>query len=86
MVQELLQNAIKHSKASSIRINFFLRDGKLLMIYEDNGIGIVKQDLLPRSLNYRAHLFNGTLIRIQQESGLKMEVTFQLKEVIDGKN
>lgn len=86
MVQEFFQNAIKHSQASIIKINFSIRNGQLLMLYEDNGIGINEQELLPRSLNYRAQLFNGKLIRISENSSLRMEVSFKIKEVIDEKN
>ena len=39
-MQELLNNAVKHSKAKSIYIQFIINDeNKLTLIYEDDGIG-----------------------------------------------
>lgn len=37
--QEILNNAIKHSKATEIVLQLFLRDGKISLTYEDNGVG-----------------------------------------------
>ena len=40
ITQELLQNAVKHSNASKISIQFLVNnDGELTLMYEDNGIG-----------------------------------------------
>jgi len=40
ITQELLQNAVKHSKASKISIQFLVdKEGELTLMYEDNGIG-----------------------------------------------
>lgn len=38
IVQEVLQNALKHSKATELKITF-ISDGKMFMKFEDNGIG-----------------------------------------------
>jgi signal transduction histidine kinase len=40
ITQELLQNAVKHSNASKISIQFLVdKEGELTLMYEDNGIG-----------------------------------------------
>lgn len=40
VTKELINNTIKHSRADSIKIFLNLNDNKLVLIYEDNGIGI----------------------------------------------
>ncbi len=40
ITQELLQNAVKHSNASRVSIQFIVdKDGKLTLMYEDDGVG-----------------------------------------------
>ena len=39
MIQEMVNNAIKHSKATSLTINIFQRDEKLIVSVHDNGKG-----------------------------------------------
>lgn len=86
MVQELFQNALKHSKATVLDLNFILEKNHLIMVYSDNGIGMDKDAALPRSLNYRAQLYNGLMERVTQDRGLKFHITFDLTEVTDGRN
>ncbi|WP_419879138.1 PAS domain-containing sensor histidine kinase [Brevibacillus centrosporus] len=40
IVQELLANATKHSNATSVGITLFSHPDRILLIYEDNGIGM----------------------------------------------
>jgi signal transduction histidine kinase/tetratricopeptide (TPR) repeat protein len=40
--QELINNVIKHSKASTVHVQLFQNKGKVIMIVEDNGKGIEK--------------------------------------------
>jgi signal transduction histidine kinase len=85
MVQELLQNALKHSHASEITLNFSVGDEKLLMKYSDNGKGMPDGVAVPRSLNYRTQLFKGTMV-LRSTKGLGYDFAFLLKDVTDGKN
>ena len=39
IIQELINNALKHSHASQINVNFFGEEKNLTIIVEDNGIG-----------------------------------------------
>ena len=39
IVQELLQNAIKHSEASNVYLQFSIESNNLSLMYDDNGIG-----------------------------------------------
>lgn len=86
MVQELFQNALKHSRATVLDLNFTLEKNHLIMVYSDNGIGMNKDATLPRSLNYRAQLYNGFMERLDQDRGLRFRTTFDLTEVTDGRN
>ncbi|MGE3608216.1 MAG: sensor histidine kinase [Bacteriovoracaceae bacterium] len=81
MVQELIQNAVKHSKASIVSIHFSKEDNYLILDYVDNGIGINKELPLPRSLTYRTELFKGKIQKLESESGLNYLISFNLKEI-----
>jgi signal transduction histidine kinase len=39
IIQELLQNVLKHSKASELIIQLFSRDDVFVLMVEDNGVG-----------------------------------------------
>ena len=39
IVQELLQNAIKHSKSTRAYLQFSIENNKLILMYDDNGVG-----------------------------------------------
>jgi len=64
--QELLNNALKYSKASKIFLQLFCRDNKLIIQIEDNGVGFdktgVKQDSLGmNTLKERVALLSGEI-------------------------
>ncbi len=86
MIQELFQNAIKHSKSTIIDFNFLIENEKLVLIYTDNGVGMRDSDPTPRSLNYRTQLYKGSMLRLKVDFGLKYEMKFDLREVTHGKN
>jgi len=44
ITQELLSNIIKHSKATNADIEVYVRNAKIFLIVEDNGIGLTKND------------------------------------------
>lgn len=45
IVRELINNAVKHSKGSSIEIRFFEKDNHLNIQVKDNGIGFEMMDI-----------------------------------------
>ena len=50
IVQELLQNAVKHSKANHIYIQFIVDNaGKLTLMYEDDGVGFDYENLINKN-------------------------------------
>lgn len=50
IIQELLQNVLKHSKASELIIQLFSRDDVFVLMVEDNGVGF---DVLDKNRWYR---------------------------------
>lgn len=86
MVQEFMQNTVKHSQAHSVFVCFYETEEDLVMILEDDGIGMSYDQGLPKSLSYRTQLFNGNMLRIKTHTGLKFKVTFYLEEVKDESN
>jgi len=65
IVQELVQNIIKHSGATIAAINIVLAEGNVKMIVEDNGKGIVKQRGTKgtglRNIQWRVASLNGVM-------------------------
>lgn len=61
--QELLNNAVKYSKANNILIQVILHKESIVLMVEDNGVGFQKDNLLPD--NYGIGLTNiGTRVRV----------------------
>jgi signal transduction histidine kinase len=65
IVQELVSNTLKHSKASSIDLNLTIDSNELTMIYEDNGSGFkvdeVKYGIGLKGINKRLEELGGNL-------------------------
>lgn len=61
VIQEYLQNAVKHSKAENIRINMVESSPFLIIRYKDDGIGMDSNNTLLRSIEDRAKLLNAEL-------------------------
>jgi len=77
IVQELINNAFKHSKASIIHLNF--HEGEtMLLSYEDNGLGIIEDDrreLRMESLYSRVESLNGEIdVVTLEKKGLKIVI------------
>ena len=76
IVQELLNNIVKHSKATAAAVQLSLQDDFLSITIEDNGVGFDKNKWRPsgtglNSLQRRIQAMNGTLeIDAQQEKGV----------------
>lgn len=82
--QELIQNAIKHSEASSIVVQALINDDTLSISVEDNGVGI-KEDALKQSIGLssvkkRIQLINGIF---DFESSPNMGTTIFIKIQLD---
>lgn len=62
--QELVQNVIKHSKATKLRVQIILHNDSLNILVEDNGIGMQKESITQgfgfNTIKSNVDLFKGT--------------------------
>ncbi len=81
IVQELISNVSKHSKASEVTIQLLIRNNNLVFIMEDNGIGFdydkfkgkgigllnieTRVSGIKGKLNYHTSIGNGTIVTIR---------------------
>ncbi|WP_431808865.1 sensor histidine kinase [Lysinibacillus sphaericus] len=83
IIQELLNNAQKHSEASLLFIMLWSADNNIYIDYRDDGIGIMDTSVLInnpsigiRSINERIKNHNGTINYISSEGkGLEINIT-----------
>ncbi|WP_239695195.1 sensor histidine kinase [Bacillus swezeyi] len=85
IVQELLSNAAKHSKATEILIMLVCIKEKVVLHYEDNGIGVDQDKLYQNSANMglsgireRVRALNGSL-EIQTAEGKGFRVVIEME-------
>ena len=77
IIQELSTNTIKHSKASSLRVEFVKNSNGFGIVYQDNGVGLNEESIQEsnsiglRSIRSRLKMLNGTIKFEKQEKGLK---------------
>ena len=63
--QEAITNAVRHSKASQIKVNLKQSPGRILLVVEDNGVGIKHSEIIDAksfgliSIKERAHTLGG---------------------------
>ncbi|RLD42554.1 MAG: hypothetical protein DRI86_11475 [Bacteroidetes bacterium] len=69
IIQELINNAAKHSKATNVSVQFFISENnKVTIMYEDNGIGFNYKDAHKKkglglaNIENRVHLINGSMV------------------------
>jgi len=69
IIQEFLQNAVKHSKATNVLLQFIINPkGELTVMYEDNGIGFDYKSSYPNkglgliNIENRIKLIDGSII------------------------
>ncbi|WP_462247597.1 sensor histidine kinase [Ekhidna sp.] len=65
IIQELVNNSLKHSQCTTIRLELNSIEDNLNLIYEDNGIGFLKSQITPgmglRNIENRVSKLNGDL-------------------------
>ncbi|QOR66415.1 PDZ domain-containing protein [Cytobacillus suaedae] len=82
--QELLNNAVKHSKATTIHLSLVQQGDTLSLEYTDNGIGfdrnlVKKESLGLVSMTERAFSFDGTCsIHSEKNKGTSIQIKFPL--------
>lgn len=65
IIQELINNALKHAQCTNIHLELSQVENSLSLIYEDNGIGFDKTDIVPgmglKNIENRVNKLNGDL-------------------------
>jgi signal transduction histidine kinase len=82
IVQEIIQNAIKHSGATDIELEFSEKKGKVIILYMDNGIGIEGHPITGlglKNLRERISLLQGSVKMITEKNkGTRYHIDFPL--------
>ncbi len=87
LVQEMMNNAMKHSRATDVDLMLRQDQGKMIIYYSDNGVGMNLDVGVDRTkhlgfhgLQERIKLMNGTVsIRSAMGEGLEMSFQFPLR-------
>ena len=75
IVQESVSNALRHAHCVTIQISMKVQDGMLVLLIQDDGIGMPQDSILNpsgmgiRSMQYRANSVGGHLDIISKQSG-----------------
>ena len=82
IVQELVNNAVKHAKASRILLQTTIEGNLLLVDIEDDGVGFdpltVKRNMGLNNIETRVQYLNGTM-RIDSEPGKGTAINIECK-------
>lgn len=85
IIQELINNSLRHGKASAIKIDFGMQNNKHQCVYKDNGLGfdVSKLDKIKgfgmQNIESRIELLNGTLgLDSEKEKGIVFVFNFDL--------
>jgi signal transduction histidine kinase len=85
ILQELLNNTMKHSQATSLKISLQKIDGGFVAVYQDNGIGFEHEaeketnSIGLRSIEQRLRYLNGTIKIEKPAKGFKATIRIKLK-------
>jgi len=77
VIQELFQNALKHSNAENIRLNMVESAPFLIIRYKDDGIGMDSNTVVLRSIEDRAKLLNADL-RLDEETSKGLQIVMKI--------
>ncbi|WP_412851015.1 hypothetical protein ACL0VS_08510 [Chryseobacterium sp. PMSZPI] len=83
ILQELMTNMKKHSRANRVMIDFERKNNRITILYSDNGVGI--HEHIPKNglknTESRINSINGTInFETQTEKGLKINLSFPVKK------
>lgn len=84
IIQEVLHNTLKHSRATELYVELFINDGLLILRTEDNGVGFdyekkvgEHRGLGLRNLLSRVEIMNGNLV-VNAEPGKGVKYKFEI--------
>lgn len=95
IIQEAIQNALKHSKAKKINIALNFSNGKLIFLIKDDGVGINKRELDVKkkklfgisTLEERAAVMGAQLeITTNKNKGFEINIAVKTKTITYDKN
>jgi len=85
IVQETLQNAIKHARANSIDINIVNTPGNLIITVTDNGVGMdaeAAKGMGILNIKHRAGLLGGEAVwNTEPQEGTTVSISIPIKEL-----
>ncbi|MCX6303831.1 MAG: sensor histidine kinase [Bacteroidetes bacterium] len=89
-ISELINNTIKHAKATLVAIDIFISGRMLHLVYQDNGIGFsvdekmqAKQGMGLKNIESRIHSFEGNVIfESRQNKGMKVTIQIPYQEIL----
>lgn len=80
ILNNLIQNVIVHSHADRMELSLLARDGKLILLVADNGVGMEREDLK----HIFERLYKCDKGRSEKGSGLGLSIVRQLVEKMGG--
>jgi signal transduction histidine kinase len=85
VIKELLHNALKHSQAKAVNLDFKILHDNLIINIQDNGIGIKNTKGMPdsmglKSINHRVHMLKGKIV-MTSENGTKIHIKIPLESL-----
>ncbi|MEN0004594.1 MAG: ATP-binding protein [Bacteroidota bacterium] len=91
IIQELLNNTLKHAQASTITLHFEQHPTALHIRYSDNGQGMNPTEIQAlstglgfKSIETRVNLINGTLeVTSEKGQGIQVTITLPSREILD---
>jgi len=89
LVKELVHNAIKHSKATTIELKMFANEQTLYISVDDNGVGIDSNKARPNGMGLgnirsRVEKLNGTLSIANNEGAhISIKIPFSALQVVE---
>lgn len=83
IVQELINNSVRHGKAKEIHLSFAVEEDEITLNYKDNGVGFStevveqKKGLGMKNIESRVEILNGVIItKSAIDEGIEVSVTF----------
>ncbi len=83
IIQELITNTLKHANASVINIEFKNEKKSLVVIYQDNGKGLDKKNLIHekglglKNIESRLSILSGNIHFIERDSGMNIKIVIK---------
>jgi signal transduction histidine kinase len=85
IIQECLNNTVKHAEATAIKIVLEEKQDKLYLIYQDNGKGISQKSQLNGmgmlSIQERVRILKGSMDLKNSDKGIKLQFSFEKEKL-----